>query len=440
MNKQKMSFPIPNVTEHSERVKPRNHGYSRAESPFYKLLHMQEPRAASTAIREQNLRAVLEALRGRRPASRADVALLTGLSKPTVGGALRSFEAAGLVREYGRTTGRRGPSASLYDLVPDAVLVLGIDIGARYVRAVLCDLDGEPVDEMTLQLTRPHADQVLESVRELGRRIAAVIDRTELAVVGSPGVVDPATRRISAAPNIEGWEGVLAENVLADALGLPARVDNDVNLAALGEQSAGAGRDVESFAYLNIGSGLGAGIVLHGRLHRGARGAAGEVGFLPVGDDPFATSRREHGGAMEARLSSHALVEVAERLAATTTSSLTAPFDVQSIFDAARTSDPLGRAVVAHTAREIAVCVAGLTSVLDLELVLLGGGIGINGDLLLPAVRTATAQLVLPSPQIECATLHERAVRIGAIAVGLEVTRGNVVRRLVRSQPTALER
>ncbi len=286
---------------------------------------MPEPQALSTAIRERNVRSVLEALRERRPASRADIALMTGLSKPTVGGALRSFESAGLVREYGRTTGRRGPAASLYDLVPDAVLVLGIDVGARYVRALLCDLDGEPVEDVTLPLARPHADDVLESVREIAQRAGAMVDRIELAVVGSPGVVDPATGRISAAPNIEGWDGVLAEHVLADALGLPVSVENDVNLAALGEQRGGAGRGVESFAYLNVGSGLGAGIILHGRLHRGARGAAGEVGFLPVGDDPFAATRREHEGAMEARLSSHAIVELAERLAPTTTSRLAAP-------------------------------------------------------------------------------------------------------------------
>jgi len=405
-----------------------------ASSPAFR--ETERP-ASSTAIREKNLRAVLEALREQRPASRADLALMTGLSTPTVGGALRRFGSAGLVREYGRTTGRRGPGASLYDLVPDAALVLGIDIGTRYVRAVLCDLDGDPVEELTLQPARPHADDVLGSVREIARRFATVIDRIELAVIGSPGVVDPASGRISAAPNIENWDGVLAEPVLADGLGLPVRVDNDVNLAALGEQRAGAGRGVDSFAYLNIGSGLGAGIILHGRLHRGARGAAGEVGFLPVGHDPFAATGREHGGAMEARLSSHALIELAERLAASTGSSLSAPFDVQSLFDAARTGDPLGRAVVAHAAREIAVCVAGLTSVVDLQLVLLGGGIGVNGRLLLPDVRTATAKLVPAPPQIECATLHERAVRIGAIAVGLEVTRRNVVHRLVRSEATA---
>ena len=386
--------------------------------------------ASSTAIRRRNLGVLLDTLGEHRPISRADLALRTGLSKPTVGAALRAFEAAGLVRQYGRTTGRRGPGASLYDLVPQAALVLAVDIGARYVRATLADLDGEPVEEMTLRLDRPDATEVLASMRQIARRIEAVAERTELAVIGSPGIVDPVTGRISAAPNIEGWEGVLAERVLSDALGLPTRIDNDVNLAALGERTRGAGRNVDSFAYLSIGSGLGAGIILNGRLHRGARGAAGEVGFLPVGDDPFANGGREEGGAMEARLSSHALVQLAERLAPTTESSVSAPFDVQSLFEAARTGDPLGRAVVAHTVREIAVCVAGLTSVVDLELVLLGGGIGTEDDLLLHDVRVAIGRLVPALPRIERATLDERAVRIGAIAIGLEVTRENVVSRL----------
>jgi predicted NBD/HSP70 family sugar kinase len=394
----------------------------------------------TAGVRERNTRAVLEALRERRPASRADLALRTGLSKPTVGAALRGLESAGLVREYGRVTGRRGPSASLYELVADAVLVLGIDIGAHYVRAVLADLDGQPLHDLTEQLARPHADEVLRSVGAIGERVAQWRKRIELAVVGSPGIVDP-SGRIGAAPNIEAWEGALAERVLSGVLDLPVHVDNDVNLAALGERTAGAGRDAGSFAYLNIGSGLGAGIVLHGHLHRGARGAAGEIGYLPVGEDPFERGRREHGGAMEARLSNRALVEHAERLAATTCSSLAAPFDVASLFEAARAGDPLGRAVVSYAARATAVCIAGLTSVVDLELVLLGGGIGIHGgELLLPEVRAATAELVPAPPEIACAELGDRAVDVGAVAVGLEIARESVVRRLVRGEAAAAER
>jgi predicted NBD/HSP70 family sugar kinase len=384
---------------------------------------------SSTAIREHNLGAVLAAFGDGRPASRTDLALRTGLSKPTVAAALRTFQEVGLVREFGRTTGRRGPSASLYDLVPGKVLVLGIDIGARYLRWVLADLDGESVDEDTVRLDRPLAADVLECVREIGRRVAE--SGVELAVVGSPGVVDPASGRIGAAPNIVGWEGLSAEAVLSDALALPVRVENDVNLAALGEQAAGAGRAVDSFAYLNVGSGLGAGIVLHGQLHRGARGAAGEVGFLPVGEDPFGASRGLHGGAMEARLSSQGLVETAERLAETTPTSVTRPFDVRALFDAARTGDALGRAVVGQAARELAICVAGVTSVVDLELVLLGGGIGASDELLLPDVRSAVAELIPTPPQIERASLGERAVLTGAVAVAVGAARQTLIGRLV---------
>ena len=386
---------------------------------------------SSAGIRERNLRAVLDTLRERRPVSRADLALRTGLSKPTVSAALRAFEQRGLVREYGRTTGRRGRSASLYDLVPESVLVVGIDIGARHVRAVVGELDGRAVDEFSLDLAEPRASDVLSVVAEIGTRIRPLADRTELAVVGSPGVVDPATGRIGAAPNIADWEGVAAEPVLGEALGLRVRVENDVNLAALGEQARGAGASVESFAYLNIGSGLGAGIVLDGRLHRGARGAAGEVGFLPIGDDPIRGSRLAQGGAMEARLSSRGLVESAEELAATTTTSVTRPFEVEALFEAARRGDPLGRAIVGRAAEEIAVCVAALTAVVDLELVLLGGGIGASEELLLPDVRAAAALLLPSPPRIERASLGDRAVGTGAIAVALEEARQSVIRRLV---------
>ena len=144
---------------------------------------------------------------------------------------------------------------------------------------------------------------------------------------------------------------------------------------------------------------------------------------------------------MEGRLSSRALVGEAERLATTTASSLKPPFDVESLFEAARRGDALGRAVVAFAARATAVCVAGLTTVVDLELVLLGGGIGDNGgDLLLPEVRVATAQLVPVPPEIRCAALGDRAVDVGAVGVGVELAREAVVRRLVGGETVAAKR
>jgi DNA-binding transcriptional ArsR family regulator len=132
----------------------------------------------SSAIREHNLRTLLAVLGERRPISRAEAAARTGLSKPTVSSALRAFEEAGLIREFGRTTGRRGPSASLYELITDAVLVLGVDIGARYVRAELGDLDGGAVAEHTVRLAHPHADDVLAAIEEIRHAVVDAAPQT----------------------------------------------------------------------------------------------------------------------------------------------------------------------------------------------------------------------------------------------------------------------
>ena len=257
------------------------------------------------AIRERNLHAIYDEIRLRPAMSRTDLVASTSLSKPTVGAAVRALQAGGLLQELGRTTGRRGPTAPLYGIDPAAATVGAIDIGTRYVRARVVDLGGSRLSERSVPLRRPSSREVMSAIREIGNQILAEQERMELVVVGTPGFVDPASGLIGSAPNIEGWDGTLAERVISDALGLPVIVENDVNLAALGEKFDGAGQGVDSFAYLSIGSGLGAGLVLYGQLYSGAHGGAGEVGFLPMGADPFAAAGAA-GGAMEARLASRA--------------------------------------------------------------------------------------------------------------------------------------
>jgi predicted NBD/HSP70 family sugar kinase len=376
--------------------------------------------AENPSVRERSVNAVLDALRTSPRGSRAELAEQTGLSKPTVASALRALQSGGLVRERGRSTGRRGPSASLYEPVADAALVLGVDIGAHHVRAVLADLDGEAREEAQVSVRRPDAEHVLAALRAVRARLDA--RGTELAVVGSPGVVDPVSGRIRSSPNITGWEGVEAEAVIGDALGLETSVDNDVNLAALGELARGAGRGRNTFAYLNVGSGLGAGLVLDGRLHRGRHGAAGEVGYLAVGADPVADATPSRGP-MEKQLSRDAIVNAAALIDAG------APRDPRELFDMARRGDPLGRAAVAQTISGLAICIASITAVLDLELVLLGGGIGEQGDLLLEPVRAALSTMVPYTPDIAVGTLGDHAVLAGAAAAGATLARAAVIRR-----------
>jgi predicted NBD/HSP70 family sugar kinase len=379
----------------------------------------QRPSNAAV-LRELSLTAVLDALREHPRGSRAELATQTGLSKPTVGAALGALGKGGLVRERGRSTGRRGPGASLYEFVPDAATALAVDAGSRRVRAVVTDLEGATLRDLEVRLRRPTASKLLDAIGKIAAELRGA--ETELAVVGSPGIVDPTSGRIRSSPQIDGWEGIEAEKALTDVIGVRTTVENDVNLAAAGELARGSGRGRSSFAYLNVGSGLGAGLVFDGRLFRGRHGAAGEVGFLAIGaatDDGDGVRR----GAMETRLSGGALVEFAQRR------DRDAPDDLKELFDRARSGDRLGRAVVEEAVAAIAACVASINAVVDLELVLLGGGIGGQTELLLEPVREAVARLVPYPPELMAGELGDRATLAGATAIGVEEARRALIRR-----------
>jgi predicted NBD/HSP70 family sugar kinase len=372
------------------------------------------------ALRQASVSTVLDALQKQPRCSRAELAQLTGLSKPTVATALAALEGGGLVRERGRTTGRRGPSASLYEFVADAALVLGIDVGAHQVRAVLADLDGKPQADAEAALEVADAEQLLRVIGELAGQLRRAT--TELVIVGSPGIVDPGSGRIRSCPQIDGWEGIEAERVLSDLLGIRTTVENDVNLAALGELARGAGQGRASFAYLNVGSGLGAGLVIDGRLYRGRHGAAGEVGYLAVGADPAANTTSSQG-AMERRLSHEALVSFARSL------DPGAPRDPRELFARARRGDRLGRAVVAEATEALSVCIASINAVVDLDLVLVGGGIGLQSDVLIEPLRASTAALVPYPPEILPGALGDQATLSGAAAIGAQLARRQLVNR-----------
>lgn len=383
------------------------------------FIEFDEP-TNGAALRQTSVSTVLDALQKQPRCSRAELAELTGLSKPTVATALAALEGGGLVRERGRTTGRRGPSASLYEFVADAGLVLGIDVGAHQVRAVLADLDGVPQADAEAALEVADAEQLLRVIGDLAGQLRR--SRTELVIVGSPGIVDPGSGRIRSCPQIDGWEGIEAERVLSELLGIRTTVENDVNLAALGELARGAGQGRTSFAYLNVGSGLGAGLVIDGRLYRGRHGAAGEVGYLAVGADPAANTTSSQG-AMEKRLSHDALVSFARSL------DPDAPGDPRELFARARRGDRLGRAVVAEATEALSVCIASITAVVDLDLVLVGGGIGLQSDILIEPLRASTAALVPYPPEILPGALGDQATLSGAAAIGARLARRLLVTR-----------
>jgi predicted NBD/HSP70 family sugar kinase len=371
-------------------------------------------------LRSSNERLLLERLRA-APASRAQLARETGLSKPTVSSALASLEAAGLVREAGHHTPERGRAAVLYAPDPSAGHALGIDIGRDWLRVALADLDGTVVARADVRnkarTSRTMADLVVATAHRVVAGSPVAPADVVHAVVGTPGVYDPAARRVRYAMHLPGWGRAGLFDRMRDELGVPLAVHNDANLAAVGEHAFGVGAGSRLFVYVMIGTGLGMGIVADGRPFTGASGAAGEIGFLPLDghapDTPPDT--------LEDAVSAEAVVKTARALGMTggTAGALTA----KSVFEAARAGDPAAVRAVRQEGERLAHTVAAVAAVLDPELVVLGGGVGHSADLLLRTVRDTLRRLTPLRPKVAASTLGEDAVLLGAVATARATAR-----------------
>jgi predicted NBD/HSP70 family sugar kinase len=353
---------------------------------------------------------VLDAIREAPPISRAEVSRRSGISKPTVSLALRSLLDAGLVREAARGPDGPGYGAVYFEPVAEAALVLGLDLGARFVRGAVCDLGGTIRARQDVELSAADVEGATEAIGRLRDSLleAAALDSelVDSVVVGVPGVV-AGDGTVQLAENVARLEGRRFGDELQAALGLPVTLENDINLAALGEQWHGVARGVDDFAFLSIGTGMGAGLVLGGELHRGRNGAAGEVDFTLAGiNQPLDPSAPQ-------------IAELARDVVGLSA-------DPRAVFGAARNGDAGARRVVDEVAWRIALHVAAIAGVADVELVVLGGGIGANGDLLLGPIGLLLAQWLPFPPRVEVSTLGEAAVLTGALAVGLQAALENV--------------
>ncbi len=370
-------------------------------------------------IRELNEQLLLSHIRQLGPCSRADLARMSGLSKPTVSLALANVERSGLVRIAGQRTGVPGRSARLYEIWPDAGFALGLDIGLQYLRGALADLTGEIRARAS---ARARASSVAGRVAQLSRLADelcadAGVDRGAITqtVIGSPGVYDPRRNAMALTGQLSGWSRPAVLAGLRAEFGQNLVVENDVDAAALAEQAHGQGREFASFAFVWIGTGIGMGLVLDGRLHRGVHGVAGEIAFMPIseglGADPGDARKR---GALEAAASAQAVVRAARR------AGMRGPVSARRVFTAAARGDERAAAVVAQEARLVAKAVCSVVTVVDPELVVLGGGIG-QAPGFAAAVTDELRQLAPVLPEVRVSALGTDAVVDGCLASGTEL-------------------
>ena len=275
------------------------------------------PAARPQLIRAMNEQVMIDYIRRTGPLSRADLARISGLSKPTVSLALANIERAGLVRAAGHRTGVPGPAAILYEVRPEAGFVLGLDVGREYLRGAVADLAG------TIRVKSRRAPRPMTATggspssshsrrpccRRRHRGVRHHPDRHR-----QPRRLRPAARRARTRREPSGLGFAGRARRTACGLRRAVMVENDIDVAAMAERAHGHGRDVDSFAFVSIGTGIGMGLVLGGKLHRGAHGAAGEIGYLPFseGHGTDVDDARQRGS-FEAASSAAAVVRAAKR-------------------------------------------------------------------------------------------------------------------------------
>jgi predicted NBD/HSP70 family sugar kinase len=383
------------------------------------------PKAGTPSLlRAINDRAALQLLLERGPLSRAQLGSLTGLSKPTASQLLSRLEAAGLVVPTGTTEGGPGRGAQLYELNRTAAHVAGLDVTPARIRAAVADLTGRVVGEHRLatpgrQAAGGTVDRVVQAVDEAARQAGLERGRLSQVVIGAPGAIDPLTGRLRYAPHLTGWHSprLLAE--LAEGLGVPVAFENDVNLAAVAEQTLGEARGCADFVLLWAAEGIGAAVVIAGRLHRGHTGGAGEVGYMPLPGAPLIRNvRRENSGGFQELAGAPAVLALARRHGVGGRSAK------EAVARAATTPDSRGAAVLGELAHRLATGLAAIVAVVDPELVVLSGDIPLaGGEPLRALVQEELTGLAVPRPRLRVSTLQGSPVVHGALQSALATVR-----------------
>jgi predicted NBD/HSP70 family sugar kinase len=370
---------------------------------------------SSPVARQQSVRLVVERLLRDRSVSRAEIARGTGLSKQTISEVMRELERDGWVYEDGQIQGTVGRSAVTYALRPDAAFVLGIDLGGTKLHVALADLQGVIVAE-SIEATASDGGGAV--VAQIGRMTDALLQRAGMSsqrlrggVMGSPGIIEPASGGIVIAPNIAGLDSLDVRAALRARLGIDIAIENDVNLAAIGEHWRGNSRRARTFAFIALGTGIGMGIFADGHLIRGARGAAGEVAYLPLGGDPY-DARGQRLGTLETAVGSAGIIERYSGLGGPSGSTVRDVFDRLEIDEAARiTIDEVGRIVT--------TAILAVHSILDPEMIVMGGSIGARPELKL-RIDANLGRCTREPVRIELSALGNRATLIGAIGSAID--------------------
>ena len=390
--------------------------------PYHVSSHASTAKIRSTGVRETNIRDLLRLLRLHSPCSRADLARLSGLTAPTVSAGISRLQRHGLVTTLGRASSNGGRPPGLLEFNARHGYVVGVDIGGSHLGIVMADLNGTIVGRGTTIFRaerRPKAvtEMIADGIKRVSQQQKVPMSKILHIAVGAPGITDVAAGRVLSAYSLTDWHDVPLRDLVEEKTRISTTVDNDVNLSALGEAWCGAARNVANFIFLAIGTGVGAGIVVNGTLHHGANWSAGEVGYMLLpgltSDPPLI----DGAGALESAVGGQSVREA--WIGQTGSAPSVRPPLPTEIFDLAATGDGVGREILSRVAEHLAMAITNLSLVLDLSLVVLGGGVGYHPGLL-RAIEKRLERNQFARPQLIVSGLKGEAQLYGAIWLALQ--------------------
>lgn len=397
---------------------------------------MQESRPIHTGgmrhslMLQLNEQLVLDDVHAHGDTTRPEIAARLGLSQATVSRIIRRLLAQDLVREEpGVSTGGRPRSAISFNARSGCVA--GIDLGGTKCHAMLADLSGVVLTEETRPTDADGSpfDTLVVSIRRLLRRRERGDATLRAVAVGVPAIVDDTTGVAIGGPNVH-WHGFPLVARLRAELDVPFVVDNDVNLAALGHAWKGVARGHADFVVLSQGTGIGGAVVSDGRLLKGHRSAAGEVGYLVLARELLRSERPDDLGAFELLASGVGLAAVAraaveDHREASALRSEDGPPDPRAIIAAAAAGDALAGRIVDRMIEHVAMAVIAMAAISDPELVILDGSLGRALGRWAPEIRGLVGRHLPLPPEVVVSTLGPDATAIGAVAAALDLSRAH---------------
>jgi predicted NBD/HSP70 family sugar kinase len=381
-------------------------------------------RGSVGTLRRLNRTRVVDALRRQGTASRAELVRATGLSRTTVGGVVAELLERGLVVEQPPAAGAgRGRPPVRVRLDASVGAAVGIDFGHRHLRVAAADLSSQLLAERWIELDVDHdAGDAMDAAVDLVEEVLAAANVGRGRVIGAglglPGPIDARSGRVGSSVILPGWAGVDAGVALAQRLGLHVEVDNDANLGARAEAAYGAGRGCTDLVYVKVASGIGAGLVLGGRLHAGAAGIAGELGHIQVTPDG-ALCRCGNRGCLESVAAVPALLDLLRPAHG-------GDLGVRGLVELVAGNDTGARRVVNDAGRVLGRVLADLCNVLNPEAVVVGGDLAAAGAPLYDGIAESLGRYALPavaqSLRVVAGELGERAEVLGALALVIRET------------------